>query len=184
MAVVFTLIATAWAAWAAHRSADAAVSQVEVARKTLTEGRRPYILVEATRSSVPLVLTGYGKAVSFSYTVTNHGAGVALVTSYRDVIIIKQNLPDENDWGGVAFEISDDIIKSYNSIEREVVESKNIIDAEVFRMLQNNTTRAFIMGQVVYEDIFYETYVTRFCFEGGHTEWPKPVGGMDLNARS
>ena len=172
------------AANAAKANADAAADQVAIARKTLTEGRRPYILVEATKSSVPLVMTGYGRTLSFSYAVTNHGAGVALVTSYRDVIIIKQNLPDESDLEGVAFEMSDDIIKSSNSIDREIIDSKGKIDAEAFIMLQSNTTRAFIMGQIVYEDIFYENYVTKFCFEGGVTERPMATGGMDLNARS
>jgi hypothetical protein len=40
------------------------------------------------------------------------------------------------------------------------------------------------MGQITYEDIFYKSYITCFCFIGGAGGAAYPDGGPDYNART
>ena len=185
------LHATKVAADAAKASAEAgtaqataAKEQVEVARKALIEGRRPYILIECTKSSVAEISEGVDSPLSFDYVVTNFGDGPALIQSYWEAVVICPAPPNQSDLNAVAAAPAKDIIAKASSICRTSQAEARHMSAENYNELRRRTTRAFIIGQVTYQDVFYETYLTKFCFEANRLGNIYVAGERDINART
>lgn len=102
--IVLTLAATAGAAWASKRSADAAVKQADIAKQTLSVSQRPWLFVEAGETDPMQIVSIVGFFLDFRLKVTNLGSSPAL-----DVVSRFRFIPDNADIRAEQKALSSDV---------------------------------------------------------------------------
>ena len=105
--VIFTFAATAGATWASKRSADAAVTQADIAKQSLSVSQRPWLFVEVDVIEPMQILSPVGFYLNFKFRTDNIGATPAL-----DVVSRFRFIQDNADKQAEQKALSDEVRSS------------------------------------------------------------------------